>query len=143
MVGSSSTSRFDGSAKRAGQRQPAALAAGQHADRRARLLGREQEVLHVADHVPALAADRHRVAAPAGQRVGQASVAGPGSRGAGRASPSREVGAEPDLAGVRRQLAGQQVEQRGLAGAVRADHADPVAAHDPRSRNRRTIGRSP
>ena len=44
----------------------------------------------------------------------------------------REVGAEPHLAGIGHQRAGQQVEQRRLAGAVRADDADPVAAHDPR-----------
>ena len=41
----------------AGQHQPVALAAGEHAHGRARLLGREQEVLHVADHVLGLAAD--------------------------------------------------------------------------------------
>jgi len=41
--------------QRARQRQPAALAARQLADRRARLIRRKQEVLHVADDVLALA----------------------------------------------------------------------------------------
>ena len=56
------------------QHQPAALAAGQLAERRARLLGREQEILHVADDVPRLAADHDGVAAAAGQRVGDGGV---------------------------------------------------------------------
>ena len=43
--------------QRARQHEPAALAARQLADRRAGLLGREQEVLHVADDVAALAVD--------------------------------------------------------------------------------------
>ena len=34
-------------------------------------------------------------------------------------------------AGVGRERAGQKVDQRGLARAVGADDADPVAAHDP------------
>jgi hypothetical protein len=34
-------------------------------------------------------------------------------------------------AGIRRKRAGQQVEQRGLAGAVRADNPDAVSPHDP------------
>ena len=42
-----------------------------------------------------------------------------------------EAGSETDGAGVRRQLAGQQAQQGGLAGAVRAEDADPVAAEDP------------
>ena len=36
------------------ERQPPALAAGQHADRRARLFRAEQEVLHVADDMALL-----------------------------------------------------------------------------------------
>jgi hypothetical protein len=56
--------------QRAGEHQPAALAAGQRLHRRARLLGAEEEVLHVADDVAALAADDDRVAAPAGEHVG-------------------------------------------------------------------------
>ncbi len=39
-----------------------------------------------------------------------------------------DVGAEPDGAGIRSLGAGQHVDQRGLAGAVRSDDADPVAA---------------
>ena len=54
-----------------------------------------------------------------------------------------EVGAEPHLAGIGRQRAGQQIEQCRLAGAVGADDADPVAAQDAPRKNRRTIGRPP
>ncbi len=42
-----------------------------------------------------------------------------------------DIGAEPDRAAVGRAAAGQHVDQRGLAGAVRADDADAVAALDP------------
>jgi hypothetical protein len=53
------------------QIEPGPLAAGQHADRGAGLLRAEQEVLHVADHVSALATDRHPAAAALGQRLRQ------------------------------------------------------------------------
>ncbi len=56
------------------QHQAAALAAGQLAERRAGLFGAEQEILHVADHVPRLAADHDGLAAAAGQRVGDGGV---------------------------------------------------------------------
>ncbi len=41
-----------------------------------------------------------------------------------------EIGAEPHAAGVGRERAGQEIDQRGLAAAVRADDADAVAALD-------------
>ena len=37
---------------------------------------------------------------------------------------------QPDRAGVGGEIAGDQVEQRGLAGAVRADDQAPLARHD-------------
>ena len=43
-----------------------------------------------------------------------------------------QIGAEPHRAFVRRKLAGQQLQQRRLARAVRADQAEPVAALDAR-----------
>ncbi len=49
LVGSSSTSTFEGFASNLRQHQAAALAAGQLAERGAGLFGAEQEVLHVAD----------------------------------------------------------------------------------------------
>src|SRR3984893_9981415 len=52
--------------------KPGALAAGEHADRSAGLVGAEQEILHVADHMAALAADRHGVAAAASKCLSQA-----------------------------------------------------------------------
>ncbi len=39
-----------------------------------------------------------------------------------------DIGAEPDAAGIGRLGAGEHFDQRGLAGAVRADDADAVAA---------------
>src|SRR5262249_28294558 len=43
----------------------------------------------------------------------------------------RQGGAEPDRPVIRGECAGHQFEQRGLAGAVRPDDADPIAPHDP------------
>ena len=43
-----------------------------------------------------------------------------------------EVGAEPHRAGIGRQRAGEQVDERGLAAAVGPDDADAVAAQDAR-----------
>ena len=77
--------------------------------------------------MPRLAADHHAVAAAAGQSFAQRRF----RIEAFAALIERrhfQIGAEPDRAGVRRADAGQQVDQRGLAGAVRADDADPVAA---------------
>ena len=91
--------------------------------------GREQKVLHVADHVLRLAADHDGVAAAAGERLGHGrgrieALAVLVERGHG------EVGAEPHAAGVGRERAGEEIDQRGLAAAVRADDADAVAALD-------------
>ncbi len=54
--------------------------------------------------------------------------------GAGRVMslPSRRI-----CAGIGRELAGDQVEQRGLAGAVRADDAERLALARPQDRSRR------
>src|SRR4051812_29610979 len=77
-----------------------------------------------------LAADHDVVAASAGQGLGQ-------RRFRIEAFPvlvqrcHLDVGAEPDAAAVGRAGAGQHVDQRGLAGAVRPDDADTVAALDP------------
>ena len=40
------------------------------------------------------------------------------------------VGADPHLAAIRLQFAEEQPQQRGLAGTVRADETDPIAAQD-------------
>ena len=117
-----------GLGERARQHQAAALAAGQRAERRARLLRREQEILHVADDMLGLSADRDGIAAAAGQGfaerpVGIETFAALVERGHG------EVGAEPHRAAVGRERAGEKADQRGLAAAVGADDADAVAAH--------------
>jgi hypothetical protein len=44
----------------------------EHADGGTGLLGTKQEILHVADHMPSMAADRHGVAAPASKYLSQA-----------------------------------------------------------------------
>ena len=77
-----------------------------------------------------LAADDHRVAAAAGQRRRRRVASG--SRLSRRWSSvgDLEIGAEPDRAAVGSKRAGQQIDQRRLAGAVRPDDADPVAALD-------------
>jgi hypothetical protein len=53
----------------AGKGQPGALAAGQHADGGASLLGAEQEILHVSDHMAALTLYCHGVATSTGKRL--------------------------------------------------------------------------
>ena len=50
-----------------------------------------------------------------------------------------EVRAVAHGAGIRRELAEDELEQRGLAGAVRSDEADAVAAHQPQ----RQVGDDP
>jgi hypothetical protein len=72
----------------------------------------------------------HRIAAAAGHRLRQSPLwveALPPLIERAR----RQVGAEPDRPVIRGECAGQQFEQRGLAGAVRADDAEPIAPHDP------------
>ena len=131
MVGSSSTSRLEGcaSARASISRPRSPPDSALH--RRARLLGLEQEVLHVADDVARLAVDDDGVAAAAGQRLGERRL------GVEALAPlverrHLEIGAELDRATIGRKRAGQHVDQRGLAGAVRPDDADAVAAADPR-----------
>jgi hypothetical protein len=78
-----------------------------------------------------MAADRHGVAAAASKYLSQALF-----RVEGFAALIEdylgEIGAEPDLADIGHQRAGQQIEQRRLAGSVGTDDPDPVAAHDAR-----------
>ena len=76
-----------------------------------------------------LAADHDMVAAAAGQRLGQGRL---GIETFAMLVERRhlDVGAKADTAAVRCAAAGQHLDQRGLAGAVRADDADAVAALD-------------
>src|SRR6185437_12378214 len=118
-----------GQRQEARKAQAAAFAARQFFDRGAGLLGREQEVLHVAHDVLGHAIDDQRVGPAGGDRL---------LEGRGRIEPGAalvegrdfEVGAEADAAGVGGELAGEQLDQRGLAGAIGADDADAVAADD-------------
>ena len=90
-----------GLCQRACQHQAAALAAGQHFERRAHLFLREQEVLHVADDVLRLAADHDVIAAAAGQGLRQRRFR---IEAFAMLVERRhlDVGAEPDRAGVGR-----------------------------------------
>ena len=110
------------------QQQAVALAAGQRSHRRLRALAREQEVREVADDVPRLAVDDDGGVAVADavgdRRVGIELLALLIEVG------DLQPGAAPHLARVGLQLAEQQPQQRRLAGAVRADQADAIAAQD-------------
>src|SRR3546814_278482 len=126
LVGSSITSRLDGCANSLASSSrlrspPDSRVIG------ARAFGGEQEVLQIADHVLALAADLDELQ-PLGDVFQRVPVL------AQRRAVLVEVGhlqlgADADLAGLRLQVAQQQLEQGGLAAAVGADQADAVAAN--------------
>ena len=82
-----------------------------------------------------LPADHHRVAAPAGEGLGHGGVRVE-ALAALVEGDHLQVGAEPHPALVRRQDAGEQVDERRLAGPVRPDDAEPVAAQDPQGQVR-------
>src|SRR5690606_15196842 len=97
--------------------------------RRQPLLGKKQEILHVARDVAGLAVDDDLIAAAAGERVGQC--------------PARiklvallvesdhlQVRSKPYGAAVRLKLARQHLQERRLAGAVGTDDADAVLTKD-------------
>ena len=113
------------------QHETSALAARQTRHRRARLLGGEEEVLHVADDVFALAIDVDEIAAAAGQHILQALVRR--ERNALLVEAGHlHIGAQLQLAAVGLQSAREHGDERGLARAVLADNAHPVAAQDAR-----------
>ncbi len=94
----------------------------------ARAFRREQELLQVADHVLAAAVDLDEIAA-AGHVLQR--VAGVVQLAAVLVEVGDlQIGAQVHLAGIRLQLTQQDLEQGGLARAVRADDADLVAAQD-------------
>ena len=108
--------------------QPRPLAAGQRRPECAPPRP-EQEILHVADDMAWLAIDDDRLATPVGQRCRQRLRGSTAARrwssvAISRLTPSRTM---PES---RASCAGQHLEQRRLAGAIRADHADAVAALD-------------
>ena len=103
--------------------QPRALAAAHRPDRPAQLLVVEEE-LHETAHRLALA-DRLRRADDLDRReVGGQLLGGL------REEVDRDAGARPALALGRREVAGEELREDGLAGAVGADDPDALAAHD-------------
>ena len=91
--------------------------------------GLEEELLGVAGDMHRPAAHDHLVSAARRQRFGQGH--GLAERGARLVDVGDlQPGPQRHLAGVRRNFAQQQLHQRGLAGAVRPDHRQPVAAQD-------------
>src|SRR5690606_29117845 len=90
--------------------------------------GREQEFSEVADHVLTAAADVDEL----GAGTDHLDQRGVGIELAAELVEVRnlQAGPEPYRAAVGRDLAEHQLEQRGLAGAVRPDDSDLVAAQD-------------
>ena len=112
-----------------GEGEAVTFAARQRADRLAELFRAEQEILCIGRDVALIALHVDGVAAHRGERF---------PHRVGRVEALARlvlVGHLQGLgmrhrAGIRRDLAEQQAHQRRLAGAVRADNADPVAAQD-------------
>ena len=111
-----------------GQQQAVALATRQGTHGGTGAVGREQEVLQIADDVATIAVDLD--------------VIGTGADGVGHGAfgielfaqlveiGNLQVAAQANAARVGRVFAEDQLEQRGLADAVGADQADAVTAHD-------------
>ena len=112
------------------EQQPVALAARQRLHRRSRALGRKQKVFEIAVHV-ARTPPTVTVSLPSADGVDDRAL---GIELLALLIEVRDlhVRAAPDLARVGLELADQQPQQRRLAGAVRPDQADPIAAQDPR-----------
>ena len=80
------------------------------------------------------AGDLDIIAAAAGQRILQARLRI--ERGAILVEARHgEAGAVLHLAALRRERAGQQIDERRLARAIGADEAEPVAAQNARPKN--------
>ena len=111
-----------GPGEEAGEEQAVALAAGKHAHRRIGAARREEELAEVAHHV--LAAWKGRIDIFRNRLLGIEAFA--------HLVEVRhlDVGAEAHAARVGGERAEDQVEERGLAGAVGADEAEAVAARD-------------
>ena len=117
-----------GTREQSRQQQAVAFAAGQRRGRRAQLLRAEQEIPEVAGHVARLAVDDDVIAAVGDvfhHRALELQL-----RALLVVVGDLEPRAAPEHARCRLDLPQQQPDQRALAGAVRADDADAVAAHD-------------
>jgi len=117
-----------GAREEAREEQAVPLAAGEHRHLGVGAARREEEVAEIANHVLA--------------PIGRLDPFGAGADGVGDCLLVVEhgaqlvevrrlhVGAAADAAGIRRELAEDEFQERGLAGAVRADEAKAVAAAD-------------
>ena len=113
--------------KEPGQQQAVAFATREHAHRRLRATRRKQEIAEIAHDMLALATDLHPFGAGA-DRLGH------GLFGIELLAHLIEIGhlqlrAEAALAGISLERAQDQFEDGRLAGAVGADQAEMVAAH--------------
>ena len=108
------------------QDQPRPLAAGKVLDRRADLLGLEQEILHVARDVTLLAIDEKRFAASVGEVVGKR-VVGIEVLSLLVQRGDFEICPEPHRARIWIELPRQHLQQRRLSGTVGSHKAYPVA----------------
>src|SRR5216684_8460820 len=112
----------------ASEEKAVALAAGEHAHRRVGATRREEEVAEVAHDVLAAAGKLDPFRARA-DRLGD-SFLGVESFAHLVEVGGLDVGAQAHASRVGRELAEGQVDEGGLARAVRADEAEPVAAAD-------------
>ena len=112
----------------ASQQQSAAFAARQHADAHVDDLRIEQEVLEIGLHVLAIAAHVDPVAA-LGEHLPHCLVGGKQLALLVDHHSGQRLG-DLDAAAVGFEFARQHLEQRGLARAIGADDADPVATLD-------------
>ena len=120
-----------------GQKQPRLFPARERPHRRPRLPFVEQEFLQIADHVFRLAAHQDLVRLARHPHFLVADKVFPKAliriqrRAALIEDRRHQVGPLADLAAVRRDLAHQQLDQRGLAHAIGPDKGHPVTAHHP------------
>ena len=106
-----------------GELHAVALAAGEHADLLLLVGALEVEAADVGPAVDLLVAELHEVGGAAGDLLVDGTCRRRGRRGTGRRRRGRRC-RRREGAGVGLLLAGDHAEQRGLAGAVGADHAD-------------------
>jgi hypothetical protein len=118
-----------GCGEEAGEQQPRPLAAREPRDRHQGLALVEEEIAEIGDDVLLGAAHHDAVAPGRGQGLPQGRILGQGGPLLVEIGGD-QIGAVAQAPGIRLDLPQQQLQQGGLAGAIGADDADAVAAHD-------------